>query len=411
MSSHHFEPLKPADILNEQPYLGGLGPRLLGISLGAGLLGLGASFGLGAMAQDGFKHFSYSYLVALIFFLSVSLGALCFVGLQFLTRAGWSVVVRRIAELLAAGVAPLALLALPIVLPVAGGTSPLYHWLHPAAHDTMLAAKAPYLNPAFFCLRLGLYFAIWIALAFIHFRRSTLQDKTGDPQITRRQWQLSAPGMVLFALTVTFAMADLVMSLDAHWYSTIIGVYFFAGCFVAGLAALTVCAMLLQRSGRLRRAITVEHYHDLGKLLFAFLFFWGYIAFSQFMLMWYANIPEETQWYLLRESGPWLWWFVALGLAHFGLPWLGLLPRASKRRKRVLAFFAVWMLLAHYIDLYWLIMPEYSATALPLSLLDLATMLGVGGIWLGGVVWLARGVSLVPVKDPALADSLRFENV
>ncbi len=318
---------------------------------------------------------------------------------------------RRIAELLATGVAGLLVLVLPIVLPVAAGNSPLYHWLHPAAHDALLAAKAPFLNPGFFCLRLGLYFLVWIALAFILFRRSVAQDASGDPNITRKQWQLSAPGMVLYALTVTFAMADLVMSLDAHWYSTIIGVYFFAGCMVAGLASLTLCAMLLQRSGRLRRAITVEHYHDLGKLLFAFLFFWGYIAFSQFLLMWYANIPEETQWYLLRESGPWLWWFVALGLCHFALPWIGLLPRSSKRRKRVLAFFAVWMLVAHYIDLYWLIMPEYSADTLPLSLLDLTTMLGVGGLWLAGILWLARGVSLVPLKDPALTDALRFENV
>jgi hypothetical protein len=336
---------------------------------------------------------------------------LCLVPLQYVARATSSIVVRRIAELLATGVAGLAVLALPIVIPVATGTSPLYGWLHPAAHDAVLAAKAPFLNPGFFVIRIVIYFAIWIALAFTFFRRSVAQDKSGDPMLTRRQWQLSAPGLVLFALSVTFAMADLVMSLDAHWYSTIIGVYFFSGCMVAAMATLTLCVMLLQKSGRLRRAVTVEHYHDLGKLLFAFLFFWGYIAFSQFMLMWYANLPEETEWYLLRESGPWLWWFVALGVVHFGLPFLGLLPRGSKRRKRVLAFFAVWMLIAHYIDLYWLIMPQFSADALPLHLLDLTTLLGVGGIWFAAIAWLARGVSLVPLKDPALADSLRFENV
>lgn len=411
MSTPHRASLTPAEILSEKPYLNGLGKRLVSISAIIGGLGLALSLGLGALAGDGFKHFSFSYLVAYVFFLSISLGALCLVPLQYVSRATSSVVLRRLAELLATGVAVLAVLALPLLVPVATGTSPLYSWLHPAAHDAVLAAKAPFLNPAFFIIRFVIYFGVWIALAFTFFRRSVTQDQSGDPQITRRQWQLSAPGLVLYALTITFAMADLVMSLDAHWYSTIIGVYFFSGCMVAVMAALTLCVMLLQKSGRLRRAVTVEHYHDLGKLLFAFLFFWGYIAFSQFMLMWYANLPEETAWYVLRESGPWLWWFVALGVVHFGLPFVGLLPRGSKRRKRVLAFFAVWMLVAHYIDLYWLVMPQFSADTLPLHLLDLTTLLGLGGLWFAAIAWLARTVSLVPLKDPALADSLRFENV
>lgn len=405
------EALRPDQMEQEQPRLGAWGKRLLGICAALGVTGLAASAALGALAGDGWKHFSFSYLVAVMFFLSISLGALFFVALQYISRATWSVVVRRVAELLSVGVAFMFILALPVVVPVLAGTSPVYHWLHPQPHDAVLAAKLPFLNPGFFTLRILLYFVIWTWLALTFFRRSVSQDVSGDPAITRGLWKLSAPGLLLFALTVTFAMADLVMSIDPHWYSTIIGVYFFAGCVVAFIAALTLCMMFLQRSGRLRRSVTVEHYHDLGKLLFAFTFFWAYIAFSQYMLMWYANIPEETAWYILRQSGPWLWWFVLLALAHFALPWLGLLPRGSKRRKRVLAFFAVWMLCAHYIDLYWLIMPEFSADRLPLGWLELATLLGVGGAWLAGVLWVAGGVPLVPMRDPALADSLRFENV
>lgn len=412
MSSEPRDPIKPAEILSDNPYLQGLGRRVLGASAVLGLLGIAIAVIMGAAAGDGYKHFSFSYLTALMYFLSLSLGALFFVAVQHVSRASWSVVVRRLAEVAAAALPWLFILALPVIVPVVLGSSPLYPWLRPAAGEELAGGKAIYLTPLFFGLRMLVYFAVWTWLSLALLRRSSEQDGSGDPRLTRVQWKLSAPGLLLYALTLTFCAIDLVMSLQPAWFSTIFSVYYFSGCVVGFMAILPLSAMLLQRSGRLRQTITVEHYHDMGKLLFAFTFFWAYIAFSQYLLTWYANVPEETQWYQPRQHGAWLWVFAGgLLLGHFIIPFLGLIGRAIKRRKRLLAFWAVWMLAAHYVDIYWLVMPAYSPARVPASLLDAACFIGLGGLWLAGVTYLALGRALVPLRDPALPDSLRFENV
>jgi len=414
----HAMPLTPQELIEQKPQLGATGLRLSAAAAAVGLVALLASIALGMAAGGGMGSLLFHLQWNLVYFTTISLGALFFVMLQHLTRASWSVVVRRIAENLAAAIIVLT----PLLLLVAILDVTVYHQLYPwsdkaqVAGEAILLGKSAYLNPAFFILRLALCAGVWMALACYFGGTSSRQDASGDPRLTLRMWRFSAPGMLLFALTTTIFAVDVVMSVDPHWYSTIFGVYIFSGSVISTIAALTLAAMGLQYAGRLRRAITVEHYHDLGKLLFAFTFFWGYIAFSQFMLYWYADIPEETNWYARRFNGEWMGVSVALLFFHLLIPFFILLSRLVKRRKRLLAVMCVWMLAAHWLDLYWLLLPELAAKSaepgrLILSPLALTCALAVGGLWLGGAAWLAGRQAIVPLRDPLLEDSLRFENV
>ena len=389
--------------------------RLPWIGAILGVLGLGTAVAVGGW---GTRPFLFGYLVAFLFFLTLALGGLFFVLLHFLTRAGWSVVVRRLAEHVMGTLPLFAVLFLPIAL----GFHEIYSWSHEelVAHDSLLAGKEPYLNATAFFVRAVIYLVVWCALAWWFRSRSVAQDESGDTGITRRLQTLSAPGMVLFAVTLSFASFDWVMSLDPHWYSTIFGVYIFSGCFLGLLALLALLVEALQRGGRIGQTVTTEHRHDLGKLLFAFVVFWAYIAFSQFMLIWYGNIPEETVWFAHRWNEPgWRAVSIALALGHFVVPFFFLLPRATKRNRLLLSAAAVWLLAMHYLDLYWLVMPAFSthgggeaAGAAPVSVLLLAaTMLGVGGLFLATLGGLLRKPALVPVRDPRLPESLSFENM
>ena len=217
--------------------------------------------------------------------------------------------------------------------------------------------------------------------------------------------------MIAFAATVNFATFDWLMSLDPHWFSTIFGIYFFAGAVVAVFATLTLVSALLQRFGYLDRAITVEHYHDLGKLLFGFMFFWAYIAFSQFLLIWYANIPEETVWYLHRQQHGWQYVGILLIAGHFLLPFFGLMSRSARRNQSVLVFWSVFLLAMHWVDLYWLVIPTVSPERVSLGAMELLTLLGIGAIWVGAFAGKLEGTALVPTGDPHLGESLAFHNV
>jgi hypothetical protein len=236
------------------------------------------------------------------------------------------------------------------------------------------------------------------------------QDESGDPRLTLRMEKRAAPSMVLYAITVTFAAFDLLMSLSPHWFSTIFGVYFFSGGVVACFAWLALKSHLLQGGGLLPNAITREHYHDLGKLIFAFIVFWAYIGFSQYMLIWYANIPEETEWFLQRQSGGWTALSVLLLFGHFFLPFLALLSRYPKRQRLLLVPGTIWVLFMHWVDLYWLAMPAFGASSPPLHALDFTLFVGVGGIFTALLLRRLAKHSLLPEKDPRLADSLVFEN-
>jgi hypothetical protein len=267
------------------------------------------------------------------------------------------------------------------------------------------------LNAPFFYVRTAVYFAVWTVLATWFHRRSVEQDTVGTPKPTSAMEAASTTGLVLFAFSVTFFAFDFVMSLTPHWYSTIFGVYFFAGCILGSFALLLIVSFAVQRAGRLVHAITAEHYHDLGKLLFAFTVFWAYIGFSQYMLMWYANLPEETSWYAARQTGSWTAVSLVLLFGHFILPFLLLMSRSVKRRKLLIVSGAVWMLLMQWLDIYWLVMPSKTPGGFSPCLLDVATFVGIGGVFFATGIRRLGAHALVPVKDPRLAESLGFENV
>ena len=382
--------------------------RLATVGAGSLLLSFAASF----VAHEGFSRFLHAYLIDFCFCLSVSLGALFFVVLQHLTRAGWSVAVRRLGEVLAAAIPFWALLFLPILLLVLVGNGSLYPWNDAThvEHDPLLQAKMPYLNAPFFAVRAALYLGLWTLVARFYWRHSVAQDETGDKSHSLRMQHRAGPAIIAFAVTVTFAAFDWLMSLDPHWFSTIYGVYFFAGCAVAGFAALAVIAVLLQKAGYLQDSITTDHYHDLGKLLYGFVFFWGYIAFSQYMLIWYANLPEETTWYLARQSNGWTAISLLLLFGHFLVPFCGLMSRRAKRNKVVLAAWGGWLLVMHWIDLYWLAVPQ-PASGPTFGIADALCLVGLLSLYGAILLQVASDRGLLPQRDPWLAESLAFRNV
>lgn len=378
--------------------------RKLSLPVGAvGFLCLIAAF---LLAPTDSPRFLFAYLVAYLFGLTLALGGLIFVLIQFVTRAGWSVVVRRMAEN-AMGTMPLFVV---LLVPILMGLGELFEWTHreEVAQDPLLQHKDAYLNTTFFYIRAVIYLACWLGMAWWFRRESIRQDKLGDPKMTRRLQTVSAPAIIVFALTVTFASFDWIMSLDPHWYSTIFGVYIFSGCMVAILAFLSLTTLHI-KSHPLGGVITIEHVHDVGKLLFAFVVFWAYIAFSQFMLIWYGNIPEETLWYAHRWEHGWRPVSILLAAGHFVIPFFFLLSRDVKRNALPLSLVSIWLLVMHYLDLYWLVMPNLSET-FHFHIVDVLSLLGVFGLFLAAFTYLSGRPPLVPIQDPRLKESLRFEN-
>jgi len=402
---HHQQRSLPSRGLT-LPADGAIG-RWIKIAGAVGVAALAGSALLGFLG-DG-KQFFFSYLVSFVFWLSIALGGLIFVLIQYATRAGWSVVVRRMAEN-AMGTLPIFAI---LFIPVALGVHDLFHWSHAdaVAEDPLLAHKSAFLNSGFFYLRAAIYLAIWSLLSWWFRRQSLAQDTSQDPAVTRRMQSVSAPSIVAFALTATFASFDWIMSLDPHWYSTVFGVYFFAGCFLGIHALLVLVSMAMQRHKLLPGVVTFEHFHDLGKMLFAMVVFWAYIGFSQFMLIWYANIPEETVWYAHRLVPGWYGFTIALVVGHFALPFLVLLMRDIKRRRLALQIAALWLLAVHFLDLYWLVMPTLHPHGAQFHFLDLLTFVGIGGIFLACFGVLTTQGALIPLGDPRLRESLSFENV
>ena len=378
--------------------------------------GIGGAALLLALALGGGPfgaQFQRSYLVAFMYVLALGLGVLWFVAIQHLTNAKWSVVVRRVAEILAANMDVIAGLAVIAILPMVVGHSELYEWASPPkAEDHHAVHQAGYLNLKFFLVRCVIYFGFWSLLARHFLKQSVAQDTSGSAEINTALQRISAPGMLLFALTLTFCSIDFIMSLDPVFFSTVFGVYYFAGAVGCGYSLLALALMWLQGKGRLTHSVNREHYHDLGKMMFAFgVIFWSYIAFSQFMLIWYADMPEETHWFHARFDGDWKVVSMLLLGCHFVVPFFGLLSRHVKRNRKTLAFWAFWLLVIEYVDLYWLVMPNGSEGVVPVSIVDLLAWIGVVGVFIGAAATRAKGLNLVPTKDPRLADSLAFENI
>jgi hypothetical protein len=375
------------------------------VALAIGLLGLVIS-SLGWFTDT--ARFYHAWLTAFLYWLSLGLAGLFFTMLHYLTAARWSVVLRRISEGLMLQLPWLVIAFLSVLF----GMHDLFHWSHgeAIASDHLLEWKSGYLNAPFFVVRAAVYFAVWTILALLLRKRSLAQD--AQPQIDHVAGlrKLSAGGMLLFAVTVTFASFDWIMSLEPHWYSTIFGVYFFGGCFLSGVSLMVVICFFLRKNGILRESITIEHYHDLGKLMFAFTIFWSYIGFSQFFLIWYGNIPEETIWYLSRWEGGWSSVSLVLLFGHFAIPFVVLIFRAVKRSPILLGLVAVWILVMHWIDLYWLVYPTFMEQSAGVGWIELAPVVGIGGVFTA-LFWRSFSTRpVLPTGDPWLEASIKFVN-
>jgi hypothetical protein len=378
---------------------GGFGKK----ALIAGIIGVIISIA-GLVANKG--YFFHSYLTSWAFCSTIGLGGLFFVMLHHLVNATWSVVVRRIAE----NVMSTLLMIAPFFIPVLFGLHDLYHWTHAdiVAADPLLQGKAPYLNIEFFIVRALVYIGAWMFLVWRLYKLSITEDKDFDSSLPAKMRKLCAPGMLIFAATITFSSFDWYMSLDAHWYSTIFGVYIFGGAVISSLSFITLITIYLRQKGLLADIISFEHFHDLGKLMFAFTVFWGYIAFAQYFLIWYANIPEETIWYHARWAGSWQFFSLVLIFGHFVLPFMVLISRGAKRNLKTMKIMAIWLLIMHWVDLYWVIMPNFTDNVWGSIWIDLGTMLTISGFGLWYLWKKLASQPVIPINDPKLEASINL---
>lgn len=386
------------------PFKGG-GQWMVGGGL-AGVLLLAATF-LGAGANP--SQALFSYLVAFAYWGGIALGALVLLMILHTFKAKWVVVLRRTIEVMAACLPLFALLFIPIAL----GMKHLYIWVDPPAdlgHKALhhLHHKAAYLNVPFFLARTAFYLALAVVLSQRLFGLSVKQDLSGEVNLTRKQRYLSAATLPLIALVFSFAAFDWLMSLNPLWFSTIFGVYYFAGSFLAAISLLAVTSDVARGKDLFGELMTPEHTHSVGKLMLAFTCFWGYIGFSQLMLIWIANLPEEVPFYIVRFKQGWAWLGVFLIVGHFVLPFAALLSRSLKRDRRKLAAVGIWILMIHYLDLYWLVMPTLHPEGSAFHWSNVTAFAGVGLLAIAFGVWRLRGRFTVPVKDPYLGHSLRY---
>ena len=339
-----------------------------------------------------------SYLVAHLYWLGLSLGCLFLLLLHHLVGGPWGFPIQR---LLTAGSRPLFLLA-PLFLPILLGAGMLYVWADPAVieADAALQAKAIYLNLPLFALRAVLYFAVWLVLAFVITRNAYRLDETGERRLARRSQRFSGPGLILLGLTATFAAVDWAMSLEPHWYSSIYGLLLVTGQVLVGLAfALAFLGLVCDRPA-LSWAMTSRATNDLGALLLAALISWIYALFMQFLIIWFADLPQEVTWYLNRMGGGWQWLLLAVVLLHFALPFGLILVHKGRWRVSSLAVISAMVVVAHFLYLYWLIMPAFSPQKPALHWLDLAAVVAVGGLWLAWFLTELGRHSLVPYRHP-----------
>lgn len=377
---------------------------IVALVIGLGLVGAGFGTAHETFARDA----SFSYLVAFVFWLTIALGGLGFVLIQFLTRAGWSVVVRRIAESVASTLPAFLVLFVPIIFAL----HQLYPWTDAKylEEHVAVAAKHGWLNETFFLIRAAVYLLVWTFLSRRMLKLSVNQDYSGDANVTGRLQAVSPVGMLVFALTLTFAAFDWIMSLQPAWYSTIFGVYIFTGAMLSIHAFLSIMSVCLRRLPGMDQVISIEHNHALGKFLFGFTVFWAYIGFSQFFLIWYSNIPEETIFYKARFVPGWVNGSWGLLFGQFVLQFFIMLPREAKRVPAWLTFGAFWALTFHLVDLYWLIMPNRDPEGIRITLTDVGSFLAVGGIFFFLFLRQLRGEALIPLRDPRLDESLAMEN-
>ena len=429
-----------ADVKNDNIRLSGLAKKAGPVLAVVGIVFLGISVLLSSGAReatadvDGGDVFWKSYLFAFISALGICMGALFFVLLQHLTRSGWSASVRRLAEGLAKNLSWIWMLFVPIlVLVLSGNGSMLYDWADAEymASAHMPHTKATFLSPVFWSVRAIFFLLAWAVISSIYFRWSTKQDQDGSVNWTHKMQQWAPVCMILFAFTQSYAIIDWVMTLQPKWFSTMFAVYYFAATMTAFFSTIILLARFMQRTGHMQHCITTEHYHDLGKWLFGMgVVFWAYIGFSQYMLIWYANIPVETGWYMARQIGGWAGISILLLVGHFILPFLMLITRWTKRWRCTLPLIAGWLIIMFFVDMYWLVMPVVPETAIEnaesynelantitaneigygFNIVNITCLIGMVSLVLGGTLLNLRKCNLIAISDPRLDEALHFEN-
>ncbi|MCI0348930.1 MAG: hypothetical protein L0Z53_05840 [Acidobacteriales bacterium] len=350
------------------------------------------------------ERFFRSYLFAYVYWTGIAIGSLAIMMLHHLSGGGWGMMIRRLLE---AATRTLPLVAV-LFLPVALGIGHLYEWAHPEVvqADKILQHKTPYLNVPFFLARTIFYFLSWIVLAHFLNRWSRQQDETGDPALAGRMETLSGPGLVLFGATATFASFDWVMSLEPHWFSTIFGLSFMVGQVLTAFPFAIAMTAFLSSRKPMSEAVSALHFHDLGKLTLAFVMLWAYLSFSQFLIIWSGNLPEETPYYLKRLTGGWQFFQLALILFHFALPFILLLSRSLKRSGAKLVKVAGLILFMRFVDLYVQIIPAGHHAELHFHWMDLAAPIGIGGVWLSAFLRQLESRPVLPIRDPHFAEAL-----
>ena len=369
----------------------------------AGVAGVVVAATASALTGDA-TQFYQSYLIGYMLCLGVTLGCLALGMVHQLSGGAWGVVLRRPIGAAARVLPVLTLLFIPVLI----GMSNLYVWTHAdaVAADEVLQHKRLYLNTPFFVIRALIYFAVWNGISFFLNRWSLEQDRTGDPSIPRRMQRLSAAGLVLYGLTITFASFDWLMSIEPDWYSTIYGVLIIGGQGLSAIAFLILAIAWLSRRPPLNDIIVADHFHDAGNLTLAFVMLWAYFGFSQYLIIWAGNLPKEIAWYQHRLQTGWRAVGIVLVLFHFAVPFLVLLSRRFKRQAVTLARIAAAILVARFVDLIWLVAPEFHRAGLSISWLDVLLPLSLSAIWLGCFVWQLRGRAIFPVYDPEFDETL-----
>ena len=381
--------------------------RFAGLSF---LLGLVAVVALvlcvvGAIVNP--HQFSYSWLFAFVFFFTLCAGCFFWTIVHHATDAEWSVVVRRQLENIAALMVVLAVLFIPILLL----RHHLYSWMViPPGHEAALDSKRAYLNFNWFLIRAIVFFVFWVVASQLLRRFSARQDKDGNPLFTIWMRRVSFISLPLFALCLTFGAVDWIMSLNYRWYSTMFGVYIFAGTAGSSMSLLVLVITALRQAGYLKDIVTVEHYHIMGKWMLAFCIFWAYIGFGQYMLIWYANMPEETQFFLTRNTQSWWALSMLLVIGRFFVPFAILLLRSIKKNPHQLSILAIWMVFMQMLDMYLIVLPALHGAGVHLSIWDLICLIAIGTTLSFFYLRLVPKTSLFPVRDPRLIESLTTVN-
>lgn len=344
--------------------------------------------------------FFRSYLFAFMFWSGLTLGSLGIYLMHNVVGGNWGVVIRRFLE---SGTRTLPLIAV-LTIPIFLGMHSLYWWAQPGlvSHDQTTAHKTAYLNVPFFIGRAVLYFAIWSFWGYRLLRLSSEQDRTGDPAIFFRMKSFSAPGLLIFVVSTTFAFIDWIMSLEPDWSSTVYPWMFTVGQVLLTFAFCVALLVILSRHAPMARVVTERHFQDLGNLMLCFTMLWAYMSLAQFLIIWAENLPEEISWYIRRFSGGWGAIAVCIALFHFCVPFFLLLMRFIKRNPNLIYWVCIWIICIRVVDVYWIIEPAYRQHGFVFYWTDIVALIGLGGIWIAFFTLHLKTRPLLPLHDPRL---------